>query len=79
MNARRFPTDDVAVRQAIEYAVDKKGLIQLTDVGVFPASNTPLSKGMPSYDASLENSYPYDLKKTAELLAGAGWEKTGEF
>ncbi|MGY3146455.1 peptide/nickel transport system substrate-binding protein [Bradyrhizobium sp. USDA 3397] len=79
MNAGRFPTDDAAVRKAIQHAVDKKGLIQLTEVGVFPVSNTPLSKGMPSYDPSLEDSYPYDLKKSAELLAGAGWKKNGEF
>jgi len=79
INASAWPTNDIAVRKAILYAVDKKGAIQLADAGVFAPSNTPLQKGMIGYDASLEDAYPYDPAKAATMLTAAGWTKTGEF
>jgi peptide/nickel transport system substrate-binding protein len=79
INSGRWPTDSVAVRQAILYAIDKKGVIQLADAGAHPVSNTPLQKGMLGYDASLESMYPYDPGKAEELLKADGWTKNGEF
>ncbi len=79
INAGSFPTNDIAVRKAIQYAVDKAGVIQLADAGAHPVSNTPLAKGMVDYDASLENSYPYDPAKAEATLKAAGWTKPGEF
>jgi peptide/nickel transport system substrate-binding protein len=79
INAGSWPTNDVAVRRAILYAVDKVGVIQLADAGAHPVSNTPLSKGMIGYDASLETLYPYDPAKAAAMLKAAGWTKPGEF
>ena len=79
INAGSWPTNDIAVRRAIEYAVDKKGVVQLADAGAYPVSNTPLVKGMTGYDESLENSYPYDPAKAEALLKDAGWTKPGEF
>ena len=79
INTAAWPTNDLAVRKAILYAVDKKGAIELADAGVFPASNTPLVKGMLGYDAALEDLYPYDPSKAAATLKAAGWTKQGEF
>ena len=79
INAASWPTNDLAVRQAILYAVDKKGVEQLADAGAYPVSNTPLVKGMVGYDAALEDAYPFDPAKAEALLKGAGWNKTGEF
>jgi len=79
INASAWPTDDIAVRKAILYAVDKKGAIQLADAGVFAPSNTPLQKGMTGYDASLEDAYPYDPAKAEATLKAAGWTRGGEF
>jgi peptide/nickel transport system substrate-binding protein len=79
INASKFPTDDIAVRKAIMHAVDKKGVVQLAEAGVFPVSNTPLLKGMTGYDPSLEDSYPFDPAKAEALLKDAGWTKPGEF
>ncbi len=79
INASRFPTDDLAVRKAIMYAIDKTGVVQLAEAGVFPVSNTPLEKGMTGYDASLEDAYPYDVEKAAQVLKDAGWTKPGQF
>jgi peptide/nickel transport system substrate-binding protein len=79
INAGSFPTNDIAVRKAIQYAIDKAGVIQLASAGVYAVSNTPLAKGMVDYDASLENSYPYDPAKAEATLKAGGWTKTGEF
>jgi peptide/nickel transport system substrate-binding protein len=79
INASAWPTNDIAVRRAILYAVDKKGAIQLADAGAFAPSNTPLQKGMVGYDASIEDAYPYDPAKAEATLKAAGWIKPGEF
>ena len=79
ISASTWPTDDLAVRQAILYAVDKQGVEQLADAGAYPVSNTPLVKGMTGYDPALEDAYKYDPAKAEALLKGAGWTKPGEF
>jgi peptide/nickel transport system substrate-binding protein len=79
INAGTWPTNDIAVRKAILFAVDKKGAIQLGDAGVFAPSNTPLQKGMTGYDSSLESSYPYDPAKAEATLKAAGWTRSGAF
>ena len=79
INAGAWPTDDVAVRRAILYSVDKQGVEQLADAGAYAVSNTPLVKGMFGYDAALEDGYNFDPAKAEALLKGAGWTKPGEF
>jgi len=79
INAGSGATADVVVRRAILHAVDRKGVVQLADAGAYPANATPLMPGMPGYDASLEDMYPFDPAKAEALLKGAGWNRTGEF
>ncbi|WP_454858001.1 ABC transporter substrate-binding protein [Rhizobium binxianense] len=79
INADRFPTNELAVRKAIMYALDKTAVVQLAEAGVFPVSNAPLQPGMVGYDASLETMYSYDVKKAAQLLTEAGWTKPDKF
>lgn len=79
INAAGFPTDDVAVRKAIMYAVDQTGVVQLAEAGVYPVSRTPLTEGMLGYDAALGDMYPYDPEKAKSLLQDAGWTRSGEF
>jgi peptide/nickel transport system substrate-binding protein len=77
INASVFPTNDLAVRQAIMYSINKKSAIELADSGVFPPQNTPLSPGMLGYDSSVASMYPYDPAKAAQLLTADGWKKVG--
>jgi peptide/nickel transport system substrate-binding protein len=77
INASKFPTNDLAVRQAIMYSINKTSMIELADDGVFPAQNTPLSSGMLGYDSSLAGMYPYDPAKAEQLLTADGWTKVG--
>ncbi len=79
INAGSGATAELAVRRAILYAVDKKGVGQLADAGAYPVSNTPLVKGMTGYDAALEDAYPFDPAKAEALLKEAGWTRQGEF
>ncbi|MDQ2803265.1 MAG: ABC transporter substrate-binding protein [Pseudomonadota bacterium] len=79
INASAWPTNDIAVRRAIMYAVDKKGVNLLSAAGAFAVSNTPLQKGMTGYDPALETLYPYDPAKAAATLQAGGWTKSGEF
>jgi peptide/nickel transport system substrate-binding protein len=77
INASTFPTNDLAVRQAIMYSINKTAVIQLADSGVFPAQNTPFSSNMLGYDGSLASMYPYDPAKAAQVLTADGWSKVG--
>jgi peptide/nickel transport system substrate-binding protein len=77
INASKFPTNDLAVRQAIMYSINKTSVIQLADSGAFPSLNTPLTPGMLGYDSSLASMYPYDPAKAAQLLTADGWTKVG--
>lgn len=72
MNNDREPFDDVRVRQALNYAVNKDDII----AGVYgtagqPAKN-PIPPGMWSYNDEIE-PYPYDPARARELLAEAGY------
>lgn len=70
LNTRVKPLDDVRVRQALNYAVDKDGIVKsiLRGNGKVAASSLPI---MAYHDTSL-TPYPMDLDKAKALLADAG-------
>ncbi|MDN5786801.1 ABC transporter substrate-binding protein [Pseudorhodobacter sp.] len=70
LNNTRPPFDNVDVRQALNYAVDKDQLVKgvLFDKGKVAATAMPV---MAYADESLK-PYPYDPAKAKELLAKAG-------
>ena len=64
---------DVRVRQAINYALDRKLMSQAL-FGKFAEPTAQLqARGFVGYDAKLEERYPYDPAKAKELLAAAGY------
>lgn len=74
LNNAEKPFDDVRVRQALCYAVDKQAVIDLA----FDGFGIPLGTSMfPSfakyYDESLTDYYTQDLEKAKELLTEAGY------
>ena len=76
LNNASKPFDDVRVRQALCYAIDKKAVIDMA----FDGSGIPLGTSMfPSfskyYDESLTDYYTLNIKKAKELLKEAGYEK----
>jgi len=64
---------DVRVRQALNYAIDRKGIAKSLygDYGKPTAQFVP--EGVGGYLASLEKRYPYDPAKARELLKEAGY------
>jgi peptide/nickel transport system substrate-binding protein len=72
MNVSQPPFDDVLVRQALNYAVDKDLFIEALYGGRAVALPGALSPYNNYVNKSLE-PYPYDPDKALELLAEAGW------
>ena len=74
LNNAEKPFDDVRVRQALCYAVDKQGIIDLA----FDGYGSPIGSSMyPAFgkyfDESLTNYYTKDVEKAKNLLADAGY------
>ena len=74
LNNAVAPFDDVRVRQAISYAVDKQEIIDLA----FDGYGSPIGSSMyPAFgkyfDDSLTNHYTKDIEKAKSLLAEAGY------
>lgn len=67
MNNTKKPFDDVKIRQAINYAIDKEAIIKSVLFGYGRPANTFLPP-MLGHDDSLPG-YPYDLAKAKELMA----------
>ena len=74
LNNAEKPFDDVRVRQALCYAVDKQAIIDLA----FDGYGSPIGSSMyPAFgkyfDDSLTNHYTKDIAKAKSLLAEAGY------
>ena len=72
LNVTAPPFDEVTVRQALNYAIDKDLLIEAVYGGRAVALAGPLSPYNNFVNEAL-TPYPYDPERAAELLAAAGW------
>jgi peptide/nickel transport system substrate-binding protein len=68
----RPPFDNKLVRQALNHAVDKQGIIDAFYSGQAEPAKNPLPPVIGGYNDDIE-PYPYDLEKAKELLAEAGY------
>jgi len=66
------PTENVLVRQAMNYAVDKQGIIDALFEGKGAVPTALLVSGDVGYDDAVE-PYAYDPQKAKDLLAEAGF------
>ena len=61
LNEARKPWDDVRVRQAIAYAIDRDAIVQATSYGTAAANQLAIPKGNPWYTPY--NTYDHDVDK----------------
>jgi peptide/nickel transport system substrate-binding protein len=67
------PLNNVKVRQAINYAIDRKAMVKAIGNGYGKVVEQVFSPDSPGYVASLNNTYPYDVAKAKQLMADAGY------
>ncbi|MBU4464259.1 MAG: peptide ABC transporter substrate-binding protein [Actinobacteria bacterium] len=64
---------DVRVRQAINYAFDREGLLKALQSGHGTVTEQVFAANSKAFDASLDSTYSYDPAKAKELLKEAGY------
>ena len=68
------PTRNRLVRQAINYAIDRKKIVTYFKNGMeIPATQGFIPAGMPGYDPKATYGYHYDPARAQQLLAAAGY------
>ncbi|MGY4706363.1 ABC transporter substrate-binding protein [Candidatus Bipolaricaulota sp. J31] len=72
INNAREPFDDLRVRQAIAYAIDREKIIELVSLGYATPIGGPIPTRMPYY-VDLTGLYPHDPQRARELLTEAGY------
>ncbi|MCK4355624.1 hypothetical protein KAW44_00920, partial [Candidatus Bipolaricaulota bacterium] len=75
LNVTKPPFDDVRVRQAMSYIVDRESITE----NVFHGAGLPAYNFLtPNVQPQVESPYSYDLQKANALLADAGWTKNAD-
>ena len=80
INANRPALNDLRVRQAVAYAINKEEIVEGLTYGYEEIAALPFTPDSPYMDIKLENDYSFDLDKANTLLDEAGWtmnESTG--
>jgi peptide/nickel transport system substrate-binding protein len=70
LNEARAPWNDVRVRQAIAYAIDRDAIVQATSYGTAVANQLAIPEGNPWYTPY--HTYSHDIDKAKSLLHEAG-------
>jgi oligopeptide transport system substrate-binding protein len=72
LNLNQAPLDNVKVRQALNYAVDRDSIVKSVLQGQGVPSNGPIPIGLSPYDPNYK-FYSFDLDKAKQLLTEAGF------
>lgn len=78
MNTQRFPTDTLAVRQALIFATNRTAIIDTVFQRFSPVGTGPLSQSTQFYDPAMAAFYPYDPGQARSLLFASGFTETDE-
>lgn len=74
MNSTKPPFDDVKVRQAVAYAINRDEVVTGANFGLAKPATTMLTPETPYFLAStLQTAPSFDLTKAGSLLDQAGW------
>ena len=79
LNNAAAPLNDIHVRQAINYGIDVRGIINTAFYGKGKPSGSPIIPGLALYyEESLVDPYPLDREKAMSLLSAAGFGEGGK-
>lgn len=73
-NFRRPALQDVKVRQALIYGLDRQKLVDVVYQGYGTVANEPISPISWAFNAEGVNQYKYDAAQAKKLLDEAGWK-----
>ncbi|HLW61373.1 MAG TPA: ABC transporter substrate-binding protein [bacterium] len=73
LNVTLAPTNDLKVRQALEYGISRAAFVESVYKGLGKPACAPLTQAMLATPA-LCAEYPYNPQKAAQLLDEAGWK-----
>lgn len=73
-NYGRAPLNNVKVRQAINFAIDRDIFVKATMNGLGEPATMTLPSRHWAYDKSVSTLYPHDVEKARKLLAEAGFK-----
>jgi peptide/nickel transport system substrate-binding protein len=74
VNAAKPPTNEVAVRQAMLYAINRASVVKAVTFGISTPAYGPLKPSIWPYWKGVEEMYRHDPAKARELLEKAGWK-----
>jgi len=73
-NSTQAPWNKLAVRQAVEYAINRQALVTALTTGLDKPAYQPLGPNAPGHTNSLDSLYSYNPSKAKKLLAQAGYK-----
>jgi peptide/nickel transport system substrate-binding protein len=74
VNTSKPPTNDVAVRQAMLYAINREAVVKAVTFGISTVAYGPLKPSIWPYWKGVEQMYKHDPAKARQLLDQAGWK-----
>ncbi|WP_426435294.1 ABC transporter substrate-binding protein [Bradyrhizobium genosp. P] len=75
LNWGKPPFDNLKVRQAFNFAIDRESFVKAALAGLAEPAYMNLPKAHWAYDAGVAKLYPYDPDKARKLLAEAGFKE----
>lgn len=72
VNQAVAPFDNLQVRQALQYAINKQNIAEVVFYGNYTLGAGPIAPGLLGYDESLAATYSYDPDKAKALIAESG-------
>jgi len=73
MNTTKAPFNNVYLRQAVNYALNKSLIIKDITNGRATELTQPLPPGIPGYNPTIKNPYPYNVAKAKALVKQSGY------
>lgn len=76
LNTAKFPLNDMKVRQALFYGLNRQALVDTLYHGKQQTTDLPVPKGLSWAYTENYTKHPYNLEQAKTLLAEAGWNCT---